>query len=308
MPLHPQSLEVLRRVEAWGEVADLSVAEARALDERRARELGGEGPPVASVEDVAAAGLPARLYRPRGDESPGVLVWFHGGGWVLGSVEGSDPQARALAVASDCLVLSIDYRLAPEHPFPAAVEDCLAATAWAAEQAASLGAAGVAVGGDSAGGNLAAVVAHLARDRGGPRIDVQALVYPVLAHEPDTHSYRAYADGHWLTAKAMTWFWRHYLPAGQDSADPMVSPLLAARLDGLPAAVIATAEYDVLRDEAEQYAARLSAAGVPVQMRRYEGMLHGFVACAGIVDDGWRALRDTGAAVGAALRPTSAVR
>jgi acetyl esterase len=220
-------------------------------------------------------------------------------------LDGADLAARALAAASGCAVVSVDYRLAPEHPFPAAPEDCYAATAWVAEHARSLGAARghLAVGGDSAGGNLAAVVSRLARDRGGPRVDLQLLVYPVVARAPDTPSYREFADGYWLTAEAMAWFWRHYVPPGQDGSDPRASPLLCDSLARLPPAVVAIAECDLLRDEGEQYAARLRAEGVPVQLRTYAGMLHGFLACAGAIDEAWVAFEELGAAVAAALRP-----
>jgi acetyl esterase len=306
--LHPQCEAVLRHVDGWEDLTQVSVAAARALELRAANELGGAGPWVAEVRELVVDGaegkVPARLYRPSEDIAPGVLVWLHGGGFVLGSLDGSDVEARALAAASGCAVVSVDYRLAPEHRFPAAPEDCYAATAWVAEHAASLGAAPgpLAVGGDSAGGNLAAVVARLARDRGGPSIDLQLLVYPVVARAPATRSYREFADGYWLTADAMEWFWRHYLPAGEDGSDPRASPLLCDSLARLPPAVVAVAECDVLRDEGEQYAARLRADGVPVQLRRYTGMLHGFLACAGVVDEAWVAFEELGAAVATALR------
>jgi acetyl esterase len=312
MPLHPQCVEVLRRVESWGDVTEMSVAAARSLDLRASIELGGAGPPVTEVRDILVEGqggrIPARLYRPDDELAPGVLVWFHGGGFVLGSLDGADVHARALAVASGCAVVSVDYRLAPEHRFPAAPEDCYAATAWVAESAGSLGAARgrLAVGGDSAGGNLAAVVARLARDRGGPVLDLQLLVYPVLARGPDTSSYREFAEGYWLTAQAMEWFWQRYLPEGDDGSDPRASPLLCDSLAGTAPAVVVTAECDVLRDEGEQYAERLRAEGVPVQLRRYAGMLHGFLACAGVVDEAWVAFDEIGAAVGGALRSRSA--
>ena len=290
----------------------MSIADARRLELRAAEELGGHAPQLAEVVDLNVDGaegpIPARLYRPNEEIAPGLLVWLHGGGFVLGSLDGSDLPARALAVASGCAVVSVDYRLAPEHPFPAAPEDCFAATAWIAQHASSLWAAPgrLAVGGDSAGGNLAAVVAQLARDRGGPNVDLQVLVYPVVAREPDTPSYRDFADGYWLTAGDMRWFWAQYLPPGQDGSDPRASPLLCDSLAGLPPAVVATAECDVLRDEGEQYAARLRAEGVPVTLRRYEGMLHGFLDCSGVVDDAWVAFDELGAAVGAALRDADA--
>jgi acetyl esterase len=304
MPLHRQCEEVLRRVERWGDVASMSVAAARALEARRAAELGGTGPAMAEIRDLAIPTaqhpIPARLYRPRHDVAPGVLVWLHGGGWVVGSPEHCDVQARAFAAASNCAVLSVDYRLAPEHGFPAAPEDCYAATAWASENAPSLGAVPdrLAVGGDSAGGNLTAAVTLLARERSGPPIDFQLLVYPVMTKAADTPSYRTYAAGHWLTAEAMTSFWDHYLPRGEDGANALASPLLASSLAGLPPALVATAECDLLRDEGEQYAKRLHEAGVTVSLRRYDGMVHGFLACAAVVDDAWLAFEELGRAVG----------
>jgi acetyl esterase len=316
MLLDPQCEEVLRRVESWGSIVDATIDEARALEARRAAELGGTGPPMAEKWERSVGGedrpVRARVYRPTPKPAPGLLVWLHGGGWVVGSPEHCDTQARALAASSGCVVVSVDYRLAPEHRFPVGLEDCYAGVAWAAEHAAVLGATPgrLAVGGDSAGGNLTAAITLLARDRGGPRIDLQLLVYPVLTRAADSPSYEAFADGYWLTADAMTWFWDHYLPPGDRGDNPLASPLLAESLVDLPPAIVATAEYDPLRDEGEQYVERLRAAGVPVQPRRYDGMLHGFLACAGIVDEAWVAFDELGHAVRDGLarpRPSRAV-
>jgi acetyl esterase/lipase len=302
MPLHPDSEKLLQIVETWPEGPDLTVEQSREGDRRRQRELGGQPPPVADVRDVRIGTVPARVYEPL-EVTSGVLVWLHGGGWVVGSVDGCDEQARALANASGCVVLSVDYRLAPEHPFPAGLMDCYAAVEWAAEHLVELGPAVpvLAVGGDSAGGNLSAAVTLLARERGGPRIDAQLLVYPVTGYAPGTRSYEEFAEGYWLTPEGMDWCWRHYLPEGEDGSDPLASPLHAHALEGLPPAVVATAEYDVLRDEGERYAERLRLAGVPVQLKRYEGLLHGFLACAGVVEPAWAAFDELGRALAATL-------
>jgi acetyl esterase len=294
-------------VARWGEFQDSSVEEARTLEHRRLTELAGTGPELSAVRRLAIpAGdreIPAVAYRPTGQPAPGVLVWLHGGGWVVGTLEGTDFQARVLARASGCVVISVDYRLAPEHRFPAAAEDALAAVVWAEANAESLGAARrrVAVGGDSAGGNLAAATTLLARDRGGPKIAFQLLVYPATCREPVGSSRERYADGYWLTAAAMEWFWDRYLADDEAAASPYASPLLAESLAGLPPALMVLAEYDVLHDEGQRYAERLRHASVPVTLRRHEGMVHGFIGCGGIVGQASEALREAGQAVRAGL-------
>ena len=248
---------------------------------------------VAAVEDRAlppAAGsdvpIPVRIYRSRRDGSPApVLVWFHGGGWVIGDLDTADGTCRALCREADATVVSVDYRLAPEHPFPAAVDDCWAATRWVAAHAADLGGdpACLAVGGDSAGGNLAAVVAQVARAAGGPSICFQALVYPVTDATCDRPSMRDNAEGYLLTTAGMEWFYGHYLGA-HDRRDPRVSPLLADDLSGLPPAYVITAEYDPLRDQGRAYAEALAAAGVPVTLDEVTGTIHGFFALDQMLD------------------------
>jgi acetyl esterase len=207
-----------------------------------------------------------------------VLVYLHGGGWVVGSLDTADLTARLLCRRIPAVVASVDYRLAPEHPYPAALDDAWAALGWAFERRAELGhgAGAFAVGGDSAGANLAAAVTLLARDRGGPPIDAQLLVYPVTDASMAQSSYDENGTGLLLTRAAMAWFWDLYASPAQ-RRDPLVCPLLASDLSRLPPAVIATAQYDPLRDEGEAYAARLVDAGVPVVCTRFDGLVHGYL-------------------------------
>jgi acetyl esterase len=294
----PQCAAVVRRVAAWGAPARPTVAEWRALERRRFAEFAAAPEPVAEVRDTAVPGpagaIPVRIHRPAAEPPIGTFVWLHGGGWVVGSPALCDDQARAIANASACVVVSADYRLAPEHPYPAGLEDCLAVVRWAAAGGAGPAAGRLIAGGDSAGGNLAAAVTLVARDAGEPAIDLQVLVHPALDRDAGTASARAFAVGHGLGADAMRWFWDQY--AGPP-ADPLVSPLRAASFEDLPPAVIVTAGCDILRDEGEEYARRLAAAGVPVTLRRYEGMMHGFLAHAGVVDGARTAFDDIGAAI-----------
>jgi len=238
--------------------------------------------PVRAVEDTTVPGadgpLRARIYRPEGDGPVPALVFFHGGGFVIGDIDTHDDQARLLCRDAGVVVLSVDYRLAPEHPFPAGYDDCLAATRWAGDNLAALGGDDrLAVGGDSAGGNLAAAVALACRD-GGPRLAAQLLIYPGVDFEPDAPfpSRVDNADGYFLTVDDMTWFGDHYLPPGADRRDPRAAVLHAPDLGGVAPAVLATAEFDPLRDEGDAYAAALAAAGVPVVHHRYDGLIHGF--------------------------------
>jgi acetyl esterase len=260
-------------------------AAARA-EMRRVTELS---PPPAGRETVRpvaipgpAGEIPARLYRPPVSTPPPLVVWYHGGGWVVGDLDTHDGACRFLCGATGAAVLSVDYRLAPEHRFPAAVVDALAAFRWASANAASLGAdpARVAVAGDSAGGNLAAVVSRLAVREGGPRPVAQMLVYPVTDVSTKHPSYRFFSEGFLLSEADMDWFKGHYLPSTEAARDPRVSPLLADDLEGLPPAVVLTAGFDPLRDEGEAYARRLERAGVRVHLRRAEGQIHGFFSLA----------------------------
>jgi acetyl esterase len=287
------------------------VAEARQMLLAFNRALGGEPEPVGQILDREIPGpqgsIPVRLYTPAGGGPLPALVFFHGGGWVLGNIEAYDTVCRALTNAAGCAVLSVDYRLAPEHKFPAAVEDCYAATRWVVANAATLNLdpARIAVGGDSAGGNLAAVIAQVARDRGGPSLVFQLLVYPVTDYLPDLPSYAENAEGYLLTKDAMGWVWNHYLLHEAEGKNPLASPLRAADLSGLPPALIITAERDPLRDEGERYATRLQEAGVPVAVTRYDGMIHGFFSMAGMIDQGKQALAQAGAALHSAFARAS---
>jgi acetyl esterase len=261
----------------------MTPARARAEMERSARVFAGSPPPVARVEDRVLPGptepVAARLYVPFDDGTRRPLVvYYHGGGWVIGDLDTHDTACRHLAREADAGVLSIAYRLAPEHRFPAAVDDALAAFRWAAANAAGLGfdPARVAVAGDSAGGNLAAVVAQLAGRDGGPRPVAQLLAYPVTDLSTKHASYRLFAEGFLLTEGDMDWFRAHYLPDDATALDPRASPLLAPDLRGLPPAVVLTCGFDVLRDEGEAYARRLEQAGVRVALRRNAGLIHGF--------------------------------
>jgi acetyl esterase len=224
-----------------------------------------------------------------------LIVFYHGGGWVIGGIDETDLIARFLVDKTGAAVILIDYRLAPEHPFPAPIDDSYDALVWCAKEAERLKVP-VVVAGDSAGGNLATVCAALARDRNGPKIALQILMYPVCDCDMDTPSYRAFGAGLVLTAADMGWFYDHYLQGDQAKrSDPLVSPLRALRLAGLPPALIMTAEYDVLRDEAETYGKRLAAAGVKVWIKRYQGVTHGFVRMQNLVDVARRGMDDIAA-------------
>jgi acetyl esterase len=259
--------------------------------------------PVGSTEDITVDGaqgpLRARVYRPEGVDSPApTVVFFHGGGFVIGDLETHDNQCRWICRETASVVLSIDYRLAPESPFPGPVEDCLAATRWAAEHVAELGgdAGRIAVGGDSAGANLAAVVSQVARDEGGPSIAAQLLVYPAVDFVEDEGerypSRRDNAEGYFLTVDDMAWFGSNYAGGTEDKTLPRLSPLYGD-LTGLPPAVVVTAEFDPLRDEGEAYAAALEKAGVRVLTHRFDGLVHGFFDLAGLSPAAAEAVRTT---------------
>ena len=257
---------------------------------------------LAEIRDVDADGVPARLYRPSDGRELGLFVYFHGGGWVLGDLDTHDNIVRALAAESGHAVLSVDYRLAPEHPFPAGFDDAVTTARWAHENAAPLGCdpARLAIGGDSAGANLAAVVTQ--RERVPFRF--QLLVYPVTDARAGSESYVTQRDGPYLRADGMHWFIEHYLSGGVGARDdPRVSPLLASdeAVAASPPTLVITAELDPLRDEGEAYGERLRALGVETTITRYDGMFHGFVAFADFIDDGRAALEQAAAAIGQAL-------
>jgi acetyl esterase len=273
-------------------------------------ELGGPEEPVARVDTRVIPGpveIPVRVYRPSLAADLPVLMYFHGGGFVICNLDSHDRECRSLANASGCVVVSVDYRLAPEHKFPAAVEDAYSTTCYVAEHAAEFGIDPnrIAVAGDSAGGNLAAVVALMARDRKGPSLKFQLLIYPLTDVLDDSPSMREYGENHFLTRDLMDWFMEQYFATDADRQSPQASPLRAADLRGLAPAMIITGECDPLRDQGEAYADRLRSAGVPVVLKRYEGMIHPFVSLAGIVEGGRLAIDEAAAAVRQALTVTA---
>jgi acetyl esterase len=255
---------------------------------------------VGGVSERSIAGpggtLKLRIYRPVGPGPFPLLAFFHGSGFVLCSLDTHDGMCRNLCAGVGCVVVSVDYRLAPEHRYPAGLDDCVFATRWIAEHAAELeGDVGrLAVCGDSAGGNLAAAAALRIRDEAGPALCGQLLIYPVTDyHTPGTPSYQANAEGYGLTRDTMVWFWTHYLSDPAEAAQPYVSPLRAGNLGGLPPALVVTAEYDPLRDEGEDYARALRAAGTPCVMSRWQGMNHGFFFWVGLVDKAGEAMDES---------------
>ena len=303
MTLHPQAQMIIDMVNAAPAISpeDLTPADLRESFAGLAMPAAVEG---VTAEDRTIPGpggdLAIRIYRPEGAGVTPVVVYFHGGGWVIGDIETHDGGCRSLTAASGCTVVSVDYRLAPEATFPAPVEDCFAATLWVQEHAAELGVDGtrLAVAGDSAGGNLAAVVSQLARDLGEPTIAFQLLVYPVTDYEFTSDSMVDNADGYMLTADMMRWFFGHYLAGDVDAvSDPRVSPLRADDLADLPPAHILTAQYDPLRDQGNAYAAALEAAGVPVEHIEYEGMFHGFFNLGSVLDTAQVAVDRAAAAI-----------
>jgi acetyl esterase len=307
MPLHPQAAKFLEQLAALKLPPTEESTPQQSRDWMRAS-IPGLGPPeaVGHVSNLSAKEFSTdadrlqtcptlRVYRPTGVAKPSpALMFFHGGGWVVGDLDTHDGSCRALANAARCVVVSVDYRLAPEHKYPAAADDAYAATMWVREHAAVLGinARRVAVAGDSAGGNLAAVVALMTRDRGQPPLAMQVLIYPITDCDLDTPSYQEFADGYMLTRGAMKWFWRQYLSREDEALEPYASPAQAADLRGLPRALVITAEYDPLRDEAEAYARRLEAAGVPTRLTRYDGQIHGFLRRLNTFDAARTALAD----------------
>ncbi|WP_051175215.1 alpha/beta hydrolase [Nocardia exalbida] len=309
MPLTPEAQVVVDAASAafpalGTEVLDAT--EARRLLAARAAPAA-EPIPVAEVWERRIPGPPSapevrvRIYRPASAMAPAPTVVFcHGGGFVICGLDSHDRFCRAMAVGADAVVVSVDYRQAPEHRFPAAAEDAYAALCWVADHIGSLGGdpARLVVAGDSAGGNLAAVTALMARDRGGPEIARQLLLYPMLDPACDSASYRENADGYFTTAAHLRWYWRQYL-GSHDGADPYADPL-GADLSGLPPAHIVTAEFDPLRDEGEDYGHRLRRAGVAAEIRRYDGMFHGFMSMADTLPEAVLANTAAYSAVGAA--------
>ncbi len=278
MALDPQAAGYLQKQAALGiaPIEQVTPTEARRRNEEGAAALAGPGEDVL-VEDTRIAGVPVRIFEPHGAVDPPVLLYFHGGGWVIGSVQTHDRTCRALAHRAGCRVVSVAYRLAPEHRFPAAVDDCWAVTEFLAREERPL-----AVGGDSAGGNLAAVVTVRARDRRVP-LRLQMLIYPVTDCDLDRPSYIANATGYSLTRNGMRWFWTHYMgTAPWDCSE--ASPLCSHDLSGVAPALVMVCEYDPLLDEGQAYAERLQNAKVPVELIKQHGMIHGFFRMGAVID------------------------
>ena len=313
MALDPQARAILDLVAKAGRppLNRLSPKEARQQYRETRAALQPAPPEMSAVKDLSTDGLagpiPLRLYRPLGAAENAllpVLVYFHGGGWVIGDLDTHDVLCRQLADRSGGSVVAVDYRLAPEHKFPAAVEDCWAATRWVASHAAELGVDGqrLAVGGDSAGGNLAAVTTLIARDAGGPKIVFQLLIYPTTTFRHDTPSTTELATGHMLTFSLMKYFRTAYLNGPQDQTDWRASPLLAPDLSRLPPALIITAGYDPIRDEGKAYAEKLKATGVRVTHTCYHGMIHGFITMGKVLDAANAAIAESAAVLAGAFK------
>jgi len=297
LTLDPQVEKILEEAAALGLPAyhDLSPTEAR----KQMLALAPPVDPLLAVKRIEDRSIPGpdgeiriRLYYPAGGPPFAVFIYFHGGGWVIGDLNTHHGFCHALAKTSGCLVVSVDYRLAPEHRYPAAVEDAYAATVWVAENSDVIHSDPdrLAVGGDSAGGHLAAVVALMTRDRKGPCIDLQVLIYPITDYNFNTPSYTENKEGYLLTRDLMKWFWDHFIDDEGEANHPYVSPLRAENLSDLPQALIVTAEYDPLRDEGEAYGQRLQEAGVTVTQSRYPGMIHAFIRMTARLDKAKEAL------------------
>jgi acetyl esterase len=314
--LHPEVRALLAMMDAQGAppLETLDPVEARNSRLEPMKLLGGEPDALGRVEDLFIPGpagdIPIRIYASEHGEVRPALVYFHGGGFVFGNLETHDSVCRALAKESGAVVISVDYRLAPEHKFPAAVEDSHAATVWVAANAERLGidANRISVGGDSAGGNLATVIAMRCRDAVGPALAAQVLIYPVTDSSSfETTSHREFGESYFLTRGSMEWFTGHYIASADQKRHPEVSPLLAQNLSGLPPALVITAEFDPLRDEGEAYARRLQQAGVCVTVSRYPGMIHGFVSMRGVVAGGRQAIHEAAEFIQSGARQSAAV-
>lgn len=292
MTLHPEVaeyLEKMARLDLPG-AGECSAAELRAATNKRRLMIRPAVEPVGTVSEREVPGfdenIPIRVYEPQEPIYPlPIVMVFHGGGWVVGNPDSEDVTSRGLCRRVNAVVVSVDYRLAPETSFPGAAEDCYAATKWVAENADQINGNGglIAVAGTSAGGNLAAVVSMMSRDRNGPEISHQVLFCPVTDFDPDRGSYNEFAYDFGLTRDGMIWFWEQYIGQNGDAMHPYASPFRADDLSGLPDATVIVAECDVLRDEAEEYARALSVAGVDARLTRYEGMIHGFNLQFGII-------------------------
>ena len=303
MPLHPQAKFINDFVDGLG-YTPLDQDTPENARQQRASMQAPSTAPIHKMVDLDAGGVPARLYKPNDDPNLPLLVYYHGGGWVLGSVESHDSICRALCMQTPCAVLSVDYRLAPENPFPAPLVDCVTATKWAHDNAAAIGIdpTRIAIGGDSAGGNLAAAIANMQTI---PTV-YQLLIYPVTDCRLQHPSHQENKDGPFLTHAAMKWFVDHYVTGTDISlTDPRLSPLFESdtNLAAAPPACVITAEFDPLRDEGDAYAAKLAAVGAPVSHVRFSGQFHGFLSLADFVDDGKAALSMSASLLRAAFNP-----
>jgi len=299
--LHPKARAIVDQLAALPRLPTMSPTEARGRPEPLAAAPEAVGSVTARTIPGPGGPLPIRIYRPK-DGLRGALVYFHGGGWVIGSLEGADATCRALTNRSRCVVISIGYRLAPETKFPGPVDDAFAAVRWVADNAGDLriDPARIAVGGSSAGGNLAAAAALVARDRGGPKIAFQLLTVPVTELSSRAASHREFSEGYGLTAADMEWFGRHYVRSEADADEPYAS-VLRADLHDLPPAFVITAECDPLRDDGEAYAERLRALGIAARYKRYPGMFHGFMGFPNALPEAAEAFDDAGSALREAL-------
>jgi acetyl esterase len=297
MPVDPQVQELLRQEAALGVPPLHQLTPEAARRAARLPETLAPLPQLANVTEKSISGpagaLRLRIYTPIGNGPFPALLYIHGGGWVLCDLNTHDRDCRVLAWSARSVVVAVEYRLAPENPFPAGVEDCMSTLRWLSANAGAIDAdpRRIAVGGDSAGGNLSAVLALQTREVGDLPLIGQMLIYPVTDYyEPGTQSYREFAEGYGLTRDEMIWFWHHYLPDPDQAKNPLTCPLRAGDLRGLPPAFVITAEYDVLRDEGERYAELMQSAGVPTTLRRYQGMNHGFCNNSDRLDEGKNAL------------------
>ena len=299
--LHPKARAIVDQLASLPRLPTMSPTEARGRPEPLAAAPEAVGAVTARAIPGPGGPMGIRIYRPK-DALRGALVYFHGGGWVIGSLEGADATCRALTNRGRHVVISIGYRLAPETKFPGPVEDAYAAVRWVADNAAELriDPTRIAVGGSSAGGNLAAVAALAARDRGGPKIAFQLLSVPVTELSSRAASHREFAEGYGLTSADMEWFGRHYVRTAADADEPYAS-VLRADLHGLPPAFVITAECDPLRDDGEAYAEKLAAIGIAARYKRYPGMFHGFMSFPGLLPEAAEALEDAGKALREAL-------
>lgn len=309
MPLHPQAATFLDQLNQLNsppmELMPIEMTRRALILTSRVRMAPAK---LGKIETRTIAGpdgtsLRVRIYWPDGPGPFPACLYFHGGGWVLNTIETHDDLVQRLTEASGCAFVSVDYRLAPEHKYPAAIEDAYAALQWLAGTAEELhvDSQRIAVCGDSAGGNIAAALCLMTRDRGGPPVCFQALIYPITDCDLDRPSYHENATGYFLTRSQMEWFWQHYIADPEQRQHPYASPLRASTLQGLPPAFILTAEFDPLRDEGEAFAAALTEAGIPVLLHRVPGMIHAYIKRVDQFEDALASIRMTGEALRQAM-------